>query len=190
MNKIKIIALFGKSGAGKDTIKKELLNVLDNSTGIINNTTRPKREYEIDGVDYNFISVKEFTKKILNNEMVEAACFNNWFYGTSIESLSKEKINIGVFSPQGINCLWSDSRLQILPIYIDVSDKTRLLRQLNREENPNCTEICRRFSTDEKDFQDDKYDFDYCSFNNENNNINLENILHIIENNGFEIGND
>ena len=31
-------------------------------------------------------------------------------------------------------------------------DKTRLLRCLNREENPDCEEICRRFMTDEQDF--------------------------------------
>ena len=41
-------------------------------------------------------------------------------------------------------------------IYVKASDKTRLLRQLNREEEPNVHEIVRRFYTDEADFQDDK----------------------------------
>lgn len=30
--------------------------------------------------------------------------------------------------------------------------KIRLLNQLNRENNPDCSEICRRFLADEKDF--------------------------------------
>ena len=41
-------------------------------------------------------------------------------------------------------------------VYVKASDKTRLLRQLNREEEPNVHEIVRRFYTDEADFQDDK----------------------------------
>lgn len=38
--------------------------------------------------------------------------------------------------------------------YLQVSEKTRLIRQLSREENPNVREILRRFSTDLDDFDD------------------------------------
>ena len=64
MNKTIVIALFGKSGAGKDTIQKELLKYMNNSKGIISNTTRPPREYERNGIDYHFLSVSNFIKKI------------------------------------------------------------------------------------------------------------------------------
>lgn len=77
MKRIKVIALFGKSGAGKDTIQKELLKYIDNSQGIVSNTTRPKRDYEKDGIDYHFLSVEDFAKKVLNGEMLEATNFNN-----------------------------------------------------------------------------------------------------------------
>lgn len=180
MKRIKVIALFGKSGAGKDTIQKELLKYIDNSQGIVSNTTRDPRDYEKDGIDYHFISVEDFAKKVLNGEMLEATNFNNWFYGTSIDSLSKDKLNIGVFNPAGINCLWSDNRLNIIPIYIDASDKTRLLRQLNREKEPDCSEICRRFFTDEKDFQEENFDFKYKIYNNEEEKIDIKKIIDII----------
>jgi guanylate kinase len=42
--------------------------------------------------------------------------------------------------------------LQILPIYILAPDKTRILRALNREEEPNISEIFRRYETDIEDF--------------------------------------
>ena len=58
-----------------------------------------------------------------------------------------------------------DPRLEVHPVYVQVSDKTRLMRALNREEAPDCYEICRRFLTDEADFQD--IDFPYTVFNNE-----------------------
>lgn len=77
MKRIKVIALFGKSGAGKDTIQKELLKYIDNSQGIVSNTTRAPRDYEKDGIDYHFISVEDFTKKVLNGEMLEATEFNH-----------------------------------------------------------------------------------------------------------------
>ena len=41
----------------------------------------------------------------------------------------------------------------------------RIIRQLNREEEPDCAEICRRFQTDEKDFDD--LEFDYHVIRNE-----------------------
>ena len=90
-------------------------------------------------------------EKVDNGDMLEAVCFNDWWYGTPISSLDKDKINIGVFNIDGLECL-AETSFDILPIYIDVPDKIRLIRQLNREENPNCAEICRRFQTDDKDF--------------------------------------
>ena len=165
----KVIVLFGKSASGKDTILKWILNNIENTSGIVSYTTRPPRDYEVDGKDYYFISNEEFTEKVLNKEMLEATCFNNWFYGAGITTLKQDKINVGVFNVEGINCLIQDNRIEILPIYVYASDKTRLLRSLNREESPDCAEICRRFFTDDEDFKEEKYDFNYEILDNENN---------------------
>lgn len=172
MDKYKIIALFGKSGAGKDTVQKWLINST-NMNGIVSCTTRPPRDYEQDGVDYHFISVDEFTKKVLNYSMLEAMSFNSWFYGTPIESLSLDTINIGVFNIEGIKNLIQNPQLKVVPIYVKTDDKIRLLRILQREDNPNCHEICRRFLADEKDFYD--IDFNYSEFNN--NNATIDDVM-------------
>ena len=68
-NKYKVLALFGKSGAGKDTIQKWLTTNY-NMNGIISCTTRPKRDYEKDGVDYHFLSNEEFAQKCEENGIV------------------------------------------------------------------------------------------------------------------------
>lgn len=174
MNKIKIIALFGKSGAGKDTIQNIMLQKSDKYHKIISCTTRPKREYEQDGVDYHFIDEKEFTLKTLNGSMLEATTFRNWFYGTPVESLDLDKINVGVFNIQGIETLLEDERLDVYPIYVQASDKVRLLRSLNREENPDCVEICRRFQTDEQDFYNIPFEYEVLDNNEEVENLSLE----------------
>lgn len=156
--KIKILALFGPSGSGKDTLVK-ILTKQDNINEIISCTTRPMREYEQDGVDYHFLTVQEFSQKVLDGTMLEATSFRDWFYGTPLESLDENKINVGVFNIQGIECLLKDPRLDVYPIFIACEDKTRLLRTLNRETSPDCEEICRRFLTDLSDFEEIPFEY-------------------------------
>ena len=58
MEKIKILALFGKSGAGKDTVQKYIVKKIPSLfNGIVSCTTRPQREFEYNGKDYHFISL-------------------------------------------------------------------------------------------------------------------------------------
>lgn len=150
----KIIALCGKSGAGKDSLMMAIFSHLEKYLNpIISHTTRPKREKEIADESYHFVSEDEFLTLIDENKMLETTSFNNWYYGTSIDSLSNDKINIGVFNPDGIISLLEDNRIELEIYYITAKGKTRLIRQLNREENPNVDEIIRRYSADEIQFQ-------------------------------------
>ena len=135
---------------------------------IISCTTRPKREGEIDGVNYYFLTPSEFLSKVLKGDMLEATEFNNWFYGTSIDSLSSTRINFGIFNPDGIRNLISNQaefKFSLKVYRIATSPKTILLRQLNRENNPDVNEIIRRYTTDKIDFED--LDFQYTVLNNE-----------------------
>ena len=150
-NKIKVIAVVGKSGAGKDYCAKKISKENDWHF-IVSSTTRPKRDYEEEGKDYHFLSYEEFAAA----RFLETASFNGWHYGTRYEDLDPSRTNIGVFNPTGLKSLAACKDIDLTIIYIKASDKTRLLRQLDREENPNVAEIIRRYSTDEADFQDDK----------------------------------
>lgn len=152
MNKYKIIALFGPSGVGKDAIQNRIASSYEDMHKIISCTTRPKRDYEVEGQDYFFLEPIQFAQKVLDGSMLEATSFRAWMYGTPIDTLDKDKINIGVFNIAGIECLLEDSRLEVIPIYVEVSPKTRLMRALSREQNPDCHEVCRRFLADEQDF--------------------------------------
>lgn len=155
-NKYTIVALFGKAGAGKDYLLRYLKNTIWGKTHcheIISNTTRPPREGEKDGVHYHFLpSSEDFLTDARLKNYLEFTMFNGWWYGTSIEHLKLNKINIGVFNINGISQLLDNKDCHIIPICITAIDKLRLIRQLEREDNPNCLEICRRFQTDEKDF--------------------------------------
>ena len=161
-NKYQVVALIGKSGAGKDTVQRVTCQnhpLMFNP--IVSCTTRPARQGEVDGVDYHFITINEFTRKVLNGDMLEATEFRDWFYGTTLNALQHDKINIGVFNPAGVEALLADPRLHVEVFEVVASDKDRLLRCLNRETNPDCEEICRRFFTDTDDFADLDFDRHY-----------------------------
>lgn len=148
-----IIALMGESGSGKDTVLKEMLIQHPELHKIISSTSRPKREKEVEGINYHYYTDDEFLDKIINREMIEFSIFNNWQYGTEINALDEDKINVGVFNPQAIRSLLTRDDCFIFVVWVRTSDKERLLRQLNREENPDVREIVRRASADYRDFE-------------------------------------
>ena len=91
--------------------------------------------------------------------MLEATVFNDWCYGTSLKNLTQDKLNIGVFNPEGVGLLRENKNVQLIVIYVEATDKTRLLRQLNREKDPDCHEIVRRFGADEADFTEEEINY-------------------------------
>lgn len=151
-----ILGLFGPSGAGKDTILNYITNKYKNKVNkIISYTTRPPRDYEQDGVDYFFISEEEFLKHVLNGEMLEATKFKEWYYGTGLKALDSNKLNVGIFNIEGLAALNEEPSFDISNVYVHADSKIRLMRALEREQNPDVAEICRRYLADEKDFSED-----------------------------------
>lgn len=146
----KIFALIGKAGSGKDTLINTIVaRYPERFNKIIRATTRPRREYEKDGVDYWFMNLHpDFN----DYEVLTGSRYNDWIYYAFFKHLDKNKINIGVFNVQEIKQLKKLGNVTFF--YIDASDKVRLLRQLNRENNPNVKEIIRRFNADDEEFKD------------------------------------
>lgn len=154
MKNIKLVMLIGKSGSGKDSIKKELVKNPD-FHNIIGVTTRPKRDNE-SSLAYHFISKEEFINKLLNNLLLTGSVYNGWGYGIYNSELAKDKINIGVFNLNDldiINQTNENHKMDIKVILVNCDAKERLLRQLYREKEPNVDEIIRRYSADEEEYK-------------------------------------
>lgn len=168
----KIIAIIGEAGSGKDTLMNKVIYEAGAAPvsifhTLISCTTRPPRNYEKDGVNYYFLTNEEFAARVLKNDFLEVSEFNNWFYGTAKSELDLNKINIAVLNPEGIENILLHDDIQLKVFYLDVKGKTRLIRQLQREENPDIPEIYRRYMADDEDFN--YLPFEYETLKNENN---------------------
>ncbi len=79
----KLIVFSAPSGAGKTSIIKYLLDKNLSAEFSISATTRKPRKKEKNGVDYHFMSVDLFKKKIKNKDFIEfEEVYDNVFYGT------------------------------------------------------------------------------------------------------------
>ena len=78
-----LIIISGTTCAGKGTVIKKLLANHNDIVLSTSYTSRPKRESEIDGVDYYFVSQEEFENKIKNGDFLEYAQVQyGAYYGT------------------------------------------------------------------------------------------------------------
>lgn len=69
-----LVILSGVAGAGKDTIKKELIKRMENVISLPSYTSRPIRNGDVEGETYNFVSKEKF------EEMIKMVNFMNMIY--------------------------------------------------------------------------------------------------------------
>lgn len=90
MNTGKMIIVSAPSGAGKTTIVRALLKKFPQLEFSVSACSRAKRENEIDGKDYYFLSPEKFKAKINNNEFVEwEEVYKGSYYGTLKSELER-----------------------------------------------------------------------------------------------------
>lgn len=89
-----IIAISSPSGGGKTSIVKRLLKDFPEIVFSVSATTRPKRPNETNGVEYYFITEKEFEERIAKGEFIEWERFYDYYYGT-LKSFVTENIPRG-----------------------------------------------------------------------------------------------
>lgn len=156
----KLVILIGKSCVGKDTLST-LVAQKFNLNLLVSTTTRPKRYYEKQHIDYHFTNNVNFEQMIKEDMLLEYRDYDSvmgkWYYGlTKTELESKDGTCIVVLNPYGFAQVKAKYPKELLyPIYVFVGDdKVRLQRMLDRELEIDGTELSRRWLADEEDFQD------------------------------------
>ncbi|XP_051765178.1 disks large homolog 2 isoform X12 [Ctenopharyngodon idella] len=127
-------------GPMKDRINDDLISEFPDKFGsCVPHTTRPKRDYEVDGRDYHFVTSREqMEKDIQEHKFIEAGQYNDNLYGTSVQSVK-------YVAERGKHCILDVSgnaikRLQVAQLYpIAIFIKPRSIETL-MEMNKRLTE--------------------------------------------------
>jgi len=160
-----LYCIIGKSASGKDTIFTGLMGKEElGLRRLITCTTRPKRPGEKEGIEYSFVSEASFREMDAAGRIIEKRAYDTrlgmWYYFTTDETdvLSGRYLVIAtVDSCASYISRWGKEN--VLPIYLEASDHTILLRYINREaqrEEPRYDEVCRRFLADREDFSEER----------------------------------
>ncbi|XP_051989214.1 discs large homolog 1-like protein isoform X12 [Xyrauchen texanus] len=104
-------------GPMKDRVNDDLISEFPDKFGsCVPHTTRPKRDYEVDGRDYHFVvSREQMEKDIQEHKFIEAGQYNGHLYGTSVQSVRE-------VAEKGKHCILDVSgnaikRLQVALLY-------------------------------------------------------------------------
>ena len=84
-----LVVFSGPSGSGKDTVLNKLCEIDPDVKVSVSMTTREKRDGEIDGIHYYFVTREYFEKKISENRMLEYAEYAKNYYGTPAEPVDE-----------------------------------------------------------------------------------------------------
>lgn len=175
-----LVVLSGVSGAGKDTIKRALIERMDNVESLPSYTDRSPRDGEIPGEVYNFVSTQEFEKMIANNEFYEYNVHHEHYYGTS-RKLMNQKIKSGKIIVKDIDVNGTENLVKLLgndtrviTVFLRVPKEILAKRLENRMEKPDYKEITLRLNR--FDYEESKIGmYDYVIKNND-----LEKTINII----------
>jgi len=179
-----LIVISGPSGSGKGTIIKEVMKKIPDLIYSVSYTTRPKREGEIEGKDYFFISKDEFEKLIDEDFFIEWAKVYDYYYGTSKEfvlnNLNDNRDVILEIEIQGAKKIREIyDKKNVIFIFIAPPDFKELERRImNRKRGETEEEIKKRMNFAKKEIEESK-NYDYIIIN-DNINKAVKKIVNII----------
>lgn len=127
----KIFTITGSSGTGKTTIARE---IADKDTTIVSYTTREKREGEVEGLDYYYVTKEEILKLKDEGKLVEFINFNDNYYGYSYEEFNNKLKNgncVCVITYDGLEAILKVDELKdkIVPIFL-FAEKEKIIDNL------------------------------------------------------------
>lgn len=181
-----LVILSGVAGAGKDTVKNEVIKRMENVVSIPSMTDRPIRPGDVPGETYIFVNTDEFKRMIENDELFEFDIHHNHYYGVPKKYL-REKIEQGKIVIKDVDVNGTENLVKILKdetkvitIFLRVSKEELRNRLENRVDKPDEKEIELRLSR--FDFEESKmHNYDYV-IENVNQEETVQKVMEIIKN--------
>jgi guanylate kinase len=165
-----LIVISGASGSGKDSVVRALL-ARSQASGptfhfVVTATSRPKREEEVDGVDYVFVTDRQFQAMIANQELIEYAVVYGQYKGVptshldqALESMDRGQDVLMRLDVQGAKTI-RQMHPDALLIFISAPSKEELLERLHRRSTETAGQLKIRLDTAREEIEQIS-DFDY-----------------------------
>lgn len=149
-----IISLLGVTCSGKDSIKKELINLGMDS--VVTTTTRPMRDGEVQDISYHFVDKSQFRRFKEQGFFAETDSYNTvhgvWYYGTQYKDLKDHENKVIILNPTGIKSISEQIDMKDwLIVHITCPDEILKDRLKKRGDDPKEAE--RRFEDDKIKFK-------------------------------------
>ena len=174
-----MVILSSPSGVGKTTLTKKIQQKYPNFKISVSHTTRTPRSNEVDGIDYHFVSHKEFKALINENKFYEYAKIFENYYGTLKKNVDDAIISNDIIFDidwQGTKQLSKFKNLTLIKIYLITDNKEELKKRLIKRNQNSKKEVEERFKSFNEDIKHWN-DYDYIIINK-----NLEVCFKQIEN--------
>ncbi|XP_024945781.1 MAGUK p55 subfamily member 5 isoform X2 [Cephus cinctus] len=132
------IVLIGPPNIGRHELRQRLMQDSERFAAAIPHTSRPRKDSEVDGQDYHFISRSQFESDILCRKFVEHGEYEKAYYGTSVEAIrsvvNSAKICVLNLHPQSLKILRSsDLKPYVVFVAPPSLEKLRQKRLKNNE---------------------------------------------------------
>lgn len=166
----KKLILVGTTASGKTTIKNELKN--RGYISEVSYTSREKRENEMDGSDYHFISRDEFEKLIAEGKFLQYALFKDNYYGTLVSEF--ENKDVFIMNASAVTNMPKEYKDKCI-VAFTVADLEVTINRL-RSRGDSADMILNRLIADEKEFSTYKV----CDLQINTTTESIENITEFI----------
>ena len=164
-----LIVISGPSGVGKDTVVQRMQERGMPFHFVVTANTRPKRDNEVDGKDYFFVSKEEFARMIEENELIEYAIVYSDYKGIPKqqvrEALASRKDVVMRLDVQGAETVRKLAPETLL-IFITTESEEELVRRLKARETETSDELALRIATARKELKRVEA-FDYVIVNHD-----------------------
>lgn len=153
----KLVLIVGPSGSGKGSIIREIRLKHPDWVYPISYTTRTRREGEVDGLVYKFISREEFEKGIANGRFLEHAIVHGYdYYGTDgeaiFDALKEGRVVVREVDIQGFHSISAKIPAEnLVSIFVEVKSMDELKERILKRGAMNDEELERRMESARKE---------------------------------------
>ena len=144
-----IFMILGDSNSGKDTIVNAIVKSSLKIKKIVPYTTRPKRDYEVDGKDYHFITTEQFLFLVEQGYIIDPfwveTVHGTWWYGSGKLELDDDYASDYIVTGNMTSLYeFVSTGYDVIPIFLSVTDKIRWER-IKKRDSGDLKEARKRF---------------------------------------------